>query len=190
MTNRKRLLFAAFAFGVFAQESENRIFAPPANALFPEDAPVRLIARIAAGAELKVDGAAVAVESPHAGVATAELKLAPGAHSITLGDQTVKIAVGTPEDGMAHFRSHPPTATCENCHAVRNGRWRFLRASLSNVCSNCHAKDAFPAKHTHTMDLLPDCQMCHDPHGSTVAGHMKMSREKACQQCHSLQGKQ
>jgi predicted CXXCH cytochrome family protein len=164
---------------------DSRILAPPPNALFPEGSAVRLIARLDEGAVVKVDGKAIAVESPHKGVATAELKLGAGAHEVAAGSQSVKFAVGPPREGFKPFVPHPPANTCTSCHTVRNERWRFLRASLANVCSQCHSKETFPAKHTHTMDLLPDCQMCHDPHGSTAAGHMKMDKAKACKQCHS-----
>lgn len=160
-----------------------QIYAPPDNS--QHDGKVRIIAQTEGKGDLKLDGKAIQTESPHPGVATAELTLDKGIHTLELGDQRVRFAI-QPADGFTPFRPHPPVAQCTSCHAVRNNRWRFTRASLSNVCSACHSKDTFPAKHTHGMDLLPDCQMCHNPHGSTAAGHMKLSREKACQQCHSL----
>ncbi|MFN7921687.1 MAG: cytochrome c3 family protein [Bryobacteraceae bacterium] len=170
---------------VIAFAQDNLILAPPPDSAFPPG-PVRLIARVAGESAVKLDGEAVKVESPHPGVVTAELQPAPGTHEITLGDQKVRFAVGK-ADGFTAFRPHPPSNSCTTCHAVRNGRWRFVRASLSNVCSQCHSKETFPAKHTHQMDLLPDCQLCHNPHGSTAAGHMKLARDAACKQCHSLQ---
>jgi predicted CXXCH cytochrome family protein len=178
------LLLAASAL---AQDDAGRILAPPDAARFKPGEPIRLIARVPAGAAIQVDGAPVATDSPHQGVATAELKLASGAHTIALGNQTVRIAVGDGIDGTKPFRPHPPVSDCTSCHAVRNGRWRYQRASLSNVCSKCHSAATFQPRHTHEMGLLPDCQMCHDPHGSTAAAHMKMDRDTACRQCHALQ---
>ena len=182
------MALAAMALCAAAQEPvDNRIFAPPAGARFPAGASVRVIARMAPGAEMKLDGVPLSMESPHPGVATLELKLTPGAHTFQLGDQSIRVVAGDGVDEGKPFRAHPPVSNCGACHTVRNGRWRFLRASLSNVCSQCHAKETFPARHTHAMDVLPDCQMCHDPHGSTAAAHLKMDRDAACRQCHSLQ---
>ncbi|MEZ5404260.1 MAG: cytochrome c3 family protein [Bryobacteraceae bacterium] len=177
-----RLAAALMAVAALAQDA--RVLAPPDGAVFAEGAAIRVIARVPEGAAVTVDGKPAALESPHAGVAAGVVKLGPGEHRIAAGGSAVKIAVG---GGAATFRAHPPVDDCTSCHMVRGGRWRFLRASLSNVCSNCHAKDAFAAKHTHQMDTLPDCQMCHDAHGGTAAALMKMSRDKACAQCHSLQ---
>lgn len=174
------LALVCLAWALSAQES-NQIFSPPEGAVFAGG--VRLIARTDGKAELLLDGRKVEVQSPHPGVVTALVKPPDGAHELALGDQKVRFQVG----GTATFRPHTPVENCTTCHMARNGRWRFVRASLSSVCSQCHSRDAFPAKHTHLMDVLPDCQLCHDPHGSTAAAHLKMDKEKACKQCHSLQ---
>jgi predicted CXXCH cytochrome family protein len=162
------------------------ILAPPEGAAFPAGSAVRFIGR--GDGPLKLDGQPVETKSPHPGVQTAELKPPAGEHTIQFGGQTLKLFVGAgaPADTKA-FRPHPPANQCETCHAVRNGNWRFVRASLSGVCSACHAKEAFPAKHTHEMAVLADCQLCHNPHGSTAAAHLKLSKDAACKQCHSLQ---
>ena len=40
-------------------------------------------------------------------------------------------------------------------------------------------------KVTHSNDeVLADCVLCHNPHGSTEEFHLKMPRETACKQCH------
>ena len=180
-------VFALAAALVVAQDPPP-ILAPPEGAVFSAGSAVRFIAR--GDGALKVDGQAAETKSPHTGVHTAELKPAAGAHTIEFGGQTLKIFVGpaaSAPEGMKAFRPHPPANQCETCHAVRNGNWRFIRASLSNVCSACHAKEAFQAKHTHEMAVLADCQLCHNPHGSTADKHLKLSKDAACKQCHSLQ---
>jgi predicted CXXCH cytochrome family protein len=159
----------------------DQIFSPPEGAVFK--GAVRVIARTAGTSQLKLDGQKVDAQSPHQSVLTALVKPAEGAHELTLGDQKVRFSVGS----AATFRAHAPVENCASCHMIRNGRWRFVRASLATVCSQCHDKEAFPARHTHQMDVLPDCQLCHDPHGSTAAAQLKMEKEKACKQCHSLQ---
>lgn len=186
MTRFAVAALAVFALGTAAAD-ESIIFSPPANAVFAQG-PVRLVARAGVGAKPMVDGKPMAVESPHPGVLTAEWPLAPGAHELALGGQTVRffVGAGAPAE-FKPFREHPAMqAGCETCHAVRNGEWRFKRASLANVCSACHDKAAFQAKHTHETGVLQDCQMCHAPHGSTEVASLKMPKEKACQICHPL----
>jgi predicted CXXCH cytochrome family protein len=176
----------AVVVAALAQEGGNEIFSPPAGSSWGKGK-VRLVARVAAGAKPMIDGKPVTVESPFRDVLKADLEVGPGAHELTLGDQKAPFFVGPGGGGeFRPFKDHPPMqAGCDTCHAVRNDAWRFKRLSLTAVCSQCHAKDTFVAKHTHEMGILPDCQMCHTPHGGTTAGFLKMSKEKACKQCHS-----
>jgi predicted CXXCH cytochrome family protein len=170
-----------------AADDGPEIFSPPANAAFPSGE-VRLVARASGEMKPLLDGKPVSVESPHPGVLKALLKLANGPHELTLGERTTRFFVGpnAPAE-FKPFRDHPPMqATCETCHMVRNGAWRFQRISLTGVCSQCHSKETFAAKHTHEMGIVPDCQMCHAPHGSTAAASLKLPKEKACRLCHPL----
>jgi predicted CXXCH cytochrome family protein len=181
MPRLSRWAVSVAALACVAQE-ESAILAPPNHAAF-DKGPVRIIAR---SGEIKVDGAAVKVESPVSGMATASLELAPGPHEVSVGKDVVRVFVGAgAPTGFKPFRPHPAMASCDNCHAVKDGEWVFKRASLATVCSRCHARDKFPAKHTHEMGVLADCQICHDPHGSTEVGHMKRAKEVACKQCHN-----
>ena len=180
-------LFAAFAIVAFAAEEPGAILAPPLDSAHSSAAPVRFIGR--GTGPLKLDGAIVTTQSPHPGVQTAELKPAqPGIHTLEFEGQSVRFSTGPAPETFAAFRPHPPANQCETCHAVRNGRWRFQRVSLASVCSQCHSKDTFQAKHTHEMGVLTDCQLCHNPHGSTAAvpAHLKLPRDAACKQCHAL----
>lgn len=166
--------------------AESAILAPTDKSVVPGD--VRLVARHDGKPEVLVDGKPVAVESPHAGVLWASLRLAPGAHEIQLtGGPGIQVHVGDGAPaGWPKFRTHPPGgAACGACHAVRNGEWAFAKASLVGVCFACHDRAAFPKTHTHEPGIVPDCQMCHSPHGSTVARHLKMNREAACKLCHN-----
>ena len=170
---------------------------PPLSSHAAASGPVRFIGRGAATAELKLDGKAIALTSPHEGVFTAEIGPgAPGVHELEFEGQKLRFAVTGPGGGAVTipdefkaFRPHPPANQCQTCHLVRAGRWRFQRVSLASVCSQCHARETFPAKHTHEMAVLTDCQLCHNPHGSTAAvpAHLKLSRDVACKQCHALQ---
>lgn len=166
--------------------AESAIYAPVDKSVVAGE--VRIVARHDGKAEVLIDGKAVQVESPHAGVIFANVKLPPGAHEIALaGGPSIRVHVGegAPE-GWQKFREHPPGgAACTACHAARNGEWAFAKASLVGVCFACHDRTAFPTSHTHEPGIVPDCQMCHSPHGSTVSRHMKMSREAACKLCHN-----
>jgi len=177
-------------FGVVlcgAAEEGPEIFSPPPNAAFPVGG-VRLVARAPGGMKPLLDGKPVNTESPHPGVLRAELKAGNGVHELALGQRKVRFFVGP--DAPAEFkpfRDHPPMrAACDTCHAVRNGAWRFQRVSLTGVCSQCHSKETFAVKHTHEMGIVPDCQMCHAPHGSTEIASLKLPKEKACRLCHAL----
>lgn len=179
-------IFGLIALLAQAADEPGPILAPPVDSAHPAGATVRFIGRGAG--PLKVDGATVATQSPHDGVQTAELKaLAPGVHTLEFEGQALRFSSG-PAAGFTAFRAHPPANQCETCHAVRNGRWRFQRVSLASVCSQCHARETFQVKHTHEMAVLTDCQLCHNPHGSTTAvpAHLKLSRDVACKQCHAL----
>jgi predicted CXXCH cytochrome family protein len=180
-------LVALLGMGVALSEDTVEIFSPVEGAAYASGV-VRLVALAGADAKPAVDGKPVEAKSPHAGVLQAELRLAAGVHELTLGDKKVRFSAGVPAGGeFKPFRDHPPMqAGCDSCHAVRNGAWRFQRASLASVCGQCHEKEKFVAKHTHDMGILTDCQMCHAPHGSTAVAHLKLGREKACAQCHSL----
>lgn len=183
--SRLAVLLAALVCG--AAETGPEIFSPPANAAFASGE-VRLVARTAGELKPLLDGKPVNVESPHPGVVRAVLKVENGAHELVLGEQKVRFFVGpnAPAE-FKPFRDHPAMqAGCETCHAVRNGAWRFQRVSLTGVCSACHSKETFAARHTHEMGIVPDCQMCHAPHGSTETASLKLPKEKACRLCHAL----
>lgn len=184
MPHRPRLILLLAALACVAQD-EPAILAPPKGATFARG-PVRFIARIENGAQPRLDGKALTGESPVPGMVTAELVVGPGAHEIVLGKETVRFFVGAGASAeFKPFRFHPPMANCNTCHAVKNGEWAFQKPSLVTLCSQCHDRDKFAAKHTHVIGVLADCQICHDPHGSTEVGHLKKSKEVACKQCHS-----
>ena len=112
-------------------------------------------------------------------------KVPAGKHTLILKDGGVEKRVefmgGT---GLPEFRVHPPAATCDTCHAVKDGAWSFKSIVLSDSCFTCHDSGKFPTAHTHVPEILPDCQLCHQPHGSAAAKHLKMKKEVACKQCH------
>lgn len=166
--------------------AESLILAPADQTAVPAE--VRLIARHQGKPEFLVDGKPLAAESPLAGVLHLTVTLAPGPHEIALdGGPRIRVHSGPGAPAAWQpFRAHPPGgAPCTACHAVRNGEWSFARASLVGVCFACHDRAAFPKTHTHEPGIVPDCQMCHSPHGSVKARHLKLEREAACKLCHN-----
>ncbi|HUQ93726.1 MAG TPA: cytochrome c3 family protein [Bryobacteraceae bacterium] len=179
------ILLAAVACG--AQEGP-LLFTPTDKSVVAPGS-LRVIGK-ASMAQLTLDGKAVPVTSPAAGVIHAELKLSPGPHELILkgagGEARSVFFVGKEHQDWKMFRAHPPAAPgCDTCHAVKDGEWALKRATLSPICHTCHDKARFPATHTHNTDILTDCQNCHHPHGSAVKGHLKQPKEVVCKQCHS-----
>jgi len=181
----KRFRFLLLLVGIgSAQGPERVIFSPADQSVVKGD--LRVVA--SGQGELLLDGKAVETQSPVAGVQHASVKVSPGAHELTFdGGPAVKFHAGDGAPaGWKEFRVHPPGgAACETCHAIKNGAWAFTKASLVGVCFACHNREAFPKTHTHEPGIVPDCQMCHSPHGSTAAAHLKMPKETACKQCHN-----
>ena len=141
-----------------------------------------IIAR--SGAPLLLDGKPVDAKRPGPGALAAEVHLAPGLHELSAGGQTIRFFAGpNPPAGFQAYRLHPPSgASCETCHAVRDGAWEFRGAETS--CLGCHDLKKFPVTHTHNTEVLAECGLCHDPHGSTGKFHLKFVRETACKLCH------
>lgn len=183
--NQGRLRMAVLAFTLTCVgEEDPSLLAPPDGAVFAKG-PVRFIARAEATAAIQLDGKPLKYESPAEGVATANLELEPGAHEIVFGKEKARffVGAGSPAE-MKPFRFHPPMASCDTCHAIKNGVWAWKRASLVTLCGQCHEKEKFVAKHTHEPGIIADCQICHNPHGSTAESHLKKTKEVACKQCH------
>jgi predicted CXXCH cytochrome family protein len=117
--------------------------------------------------------------------ATTDLKLAQGMHELALGDQKIRVFVKgaePPPDGWTVFRTHPPAAACSACHVAKEGGGEVK--SYETSCAGCHQLANFAKTHTHAPTVLEECQLCHQPHGSTVRFHLKLTKEIACKQCH------
>ena len=190
MPLRRGLTWLLAALFCYAQEPPpTSILSPPANSAHPAG-PVRVIARGARGAKLLLDGAAVTATSPAPGVLSASITPKPGEHTLEIAgakdSQKVRFFSGAgAREPFLPFRAHPPVETCTSCHALKDGEWAFARPSLGGICFGCHDREAFPGTHSHVPGVLADCQLCHDPHGSTAKGQLKMSKETACKQCHN-----
>ena len=196
MTRLLLALLCAFAGAVPAQDpAAPAILSPVADTVVDPSQPLRVIAK-AGGKQpaLLLDGKPVSsAVSPAPGVVHAELTgLAAGPHEIAVrgedgAEARVRFTIGT--GGGPAFKPHPPSgmATCDSCHAVKEGVWAMKRITLAPLCGQCHDREAFPKVHTHNTDILTDCQNCHLPHGSSAAAkaHLQKPKEVVCKQCHS-----
>jgi predicted CXXCH cytochrome family protein len=158
-------------------------FFRPANDTFVKNGPVSVIAKGAG--ELRLDGKPVKSERPVADVVTANVTPGAGAHTLSLGSTTIRFWVGQPTDPVyKEFKPHPPVASCDACHVVKDGEWQIKGGSAGENCLGCHDRAAFPKIHQHNPEVLQDCQLCHFPHGSAAKSHLRVLKAAACKQCH------
>jgi predicted CXXCH cytochrome family protein len=174
-------LFAAFAL---AQE-EGVIVRPTDGAAVPEGEVIVLAA--APGGRLELDGQPVDAAAPFPNVLHANLSPSAGEHTLALvwegGRKEIRFFAGAnPPETYRLFRPHPPTEVeCTQCHGLsRRGRFRFVGG-----CFNCHKQEQFAGFHQHVPDVLEECGLCHNAHGSTTKAHLTLPRETACKQCHN-----
>lgn len=181
-----RVIVFLAAIGIlgYAQAPEGPRILRPLDRTVLKPGPLAIIARGAG--ELRLDGKPLATAQPAPEVVTATITPGPGLHELALGDRKLQFFVGATKapSGWKAYRPHPPAATCETCHAVKDGAWGFQAVPLSTNCFGCHDQKSFPVGHAHNAEVLAECQLCHDPHGSTEKFHLKMPRETACKQCH------
>lgn len=174
------------------EDTGPRFFRPLDKTAAPAG-PLSIVARGGAGAQLFLDGKLLMAERPGPGALTAVVRLTPGRHELRLKDGAAEQRIeffatgaGAPlaPAGFAAFRVHPPAASCDVCHVAKQDRWGFKGPALSESCHGCHEASRFPAFHQHTPDALPDCQLCHQPHGAAAAKLLKFGKDVACKQCH------
>jgi predicted CXXCH cytochrome family protein len=169
-----------------AEEEAGRILRPVEHAAF-RSGPVEVIATAPEGV-LELDGVRVAADRPFPNVLHARVEVKPGVHTLVLswpgGRKQIQFSMGsdTPR-GFQAFRAHPPPAgaPCTQCHELsRRGRFVF-----KGGCLDCHESGGFANAHTHTPEVLSECGLCHNAHGSITARHLLHTKEVACKQCHN-----
>ncbi len=182
----KSLLAMALAgVVVWAQEpAANRILRPTEGSSLP-NGKIEGIAKVAKSGAVFIDGIPVATKQNAPGVLTFSINTPNGSHTLELkydgGSEKLTFTSGKSEHP---FSIHPPAASCETCHAIKESTWAFKNDILEKTCSGCHNLKEFAKTHQHNLEQLADCALCHNPHGSSEAFHMKYLRKVACKQCH------
>lgn len=176
------------------QASETPGIMRPTDHSVLETGEVQIIAR--SGAEVLLDGQPVSItKSSLLPGGVLSLRLPAGRHELLwrslTTQQRVQFFVAAPDNasgapaGWKVYRAHPPLAECQTCHAVTGKKTEaFTKPQLSETCFTCHDQKAFVGAHAHNDEVLADCLLCHNPHGSSEKFHLKMPRDLACKQCH------
>lgn len=186
MTARVIVVVAALTSCLPAADEAGRIMRPVDKAALPSGT-VNIIASAPEG-KLELDGKPVAAEKPFPNVLHANAEVTPGKHSLALiwADGRKEISFFTGPNAPAEYqayKAHPPVpdVKCTQCHEVtRRGRFHF-----KGGCFDCHNREPFAKVHTHNADVLAECGLCHNAHGSTTKAHLMYTKEVSCKQCHN-----
>lgn len=171
---------------IAAAEDRGKIMRPADKSVIASG-PVDIVAT-APGGVLELDGARIEAKARFPDVLHATVEPKPGTHTLSLiwegGRKDIRFHTGPNSPaGFEPFRHHPPGggAECTQCHELsRRGRFVF-----KGGCFDCHQDAAFAKVHTHTAEVLRECGLCHNAHGSTAAKHLLYTKEIACKQCHN-----
>ena len=187
------LLFVVFTEAITltsAQTPETAGILRPTDQAVLETEEVQVIAR---PGELWLDGKSLKERQTQAMRQALSLRIPAGRHELIWknGD--------TSSENSIHCQN-----LCEHCGSARveslqgassSGRMSELsrgkgsrefsrRSPLQRHASRVTSKSTFAAGHAHNDEVLAECVLCHNPHGSTEKFHLKMTRETACKQCH------
>lgn len=172
-----------------AQEREKAGILRPIDQSVLDSEEVQIIAR---AGEIWLDGKSLKGRQTLGSRRLLTLRITPGRHELVWKNadalQKVQFMVTTSgktavPPGWKVYRAHPPQAECQNCHAG-DQPGDFKKITVGETCFMCHEQKTFAAGHAHNDEVLAECVLCHNPHGSTEKFHLKMTREMACKQCH------
>jgi len=147
-------------------------------------------------AALRVDGELHRWEPFEPPVRVARVSLYCGPNTLQIGRKRVEVFVaetalepGGPE-GWPMWRGHPMdgsgTARCGDCHEIegRGDGAALGRFAGHKACFKCHDSVDFEAIHSHPLEPIEACQMCHAIHGSKEKALLKAPAKKLCDECH------
>ena len=186
------LLFVVFTKVISltnAQAPETAGILRPTDQAVLETEEVQVISR---PGELWLDGKSIREPQTQPMRQPLSLRIPHGRHELIWknGDthQRIQFIVKTSGNTMVPpewktYKAHPPQAECQSCHASKQPGV-FKKTTVAETCFTCHEQRTFAAGHAHNDEILAECVLCHNSHGSTEKFHLKMTRETACKQCH------
>lgn len=145
---------------------------------------------------LEVDGEQYEWEPFEPPLRVSHVSLYPGRNKLRIGARELEIFVagnadqpGGPE-GWQVWRNHPISGhgakRCTACHETEQRSERISVGELKSykACFECHRSVEFEAIHSHPLEPIEHCQMCHSLHGSTRKALLKAPIKKLCADCH------
>ena len=126
-------------------------------------------------------------------VLVAAATLAPGKHVAAVGARKTEFFVDTSEDrakapaDWPTFRPHPgEVANCALCHDLKETRDGQSLGPVREpkACFVCHDLDEFKLIHSHRVESLAACRMCHISHGGTTKAALVGKIKPLCLECH------
>lgn len=144
---------------------------------------------------LEVNGQAVQWDEFFSPVRVARLRLPPGVYEIRVGDRKLDVVVAMnekehdgPEDWRYHYRHRlkSTAARCGDCHETerQDGQTSVGDLKSHEACMKCHTEIDFEVTHSHILEPLQECWMCHSLHGSTSKSLLKAPMRTLCEKCH------
>jgi len=144
---------------------------------------------------LEVNGKRYEWEAFRAPLHVARVRLSPGVYEFRIGDRQREIAVALnedehdgPEDWPIH-RYHKidrDKNRCADCHRTRNEDDQITVGELKSheACLECHNSIEFDVIHSHPLEPIQDCHMCHSLHNSVRKGLLRAPAKQLCAECH------
>ena len=182
------------------QTPREKAAADKAKVVFPPDHAVLLSGTfdvITRGAEatLKVDGMPRQWGAFTGPVQVAQVGLGPGLHELRIGDRRLEIVVALnaeehdgPNDWevFEHHSVGDGEDRCADCHETERQGGQVAVGQLMpyTACFECHDFVDFDVTHSHPLEPLEHCQMCHALHGSSRKGLLKAPAKQLCDECH------
>lgn len=144
---------------------------------------------------LAVDGKAREWEPFQPPLRVAHVRLSPGMHEIRIGDRRREVVVALNEEeydaprDWAVYRHHEMKHNeqgCADCHQTgkQNGRITVGELKSYEACFECHEPVDFDVIHSHPLDPIEHCEICHALHGSPRKALLKAPVKKLCADCH------
>ncbi|MCP5368710.1 MAG: DmsE family decaheme c-type cytochrome [Hyphomicrobiales bacterium] len=113
-----------------------------------------------------------------------------GGHDAVLDRRTQpKVCLHCHKPEGVHLNRHEGKVICSDCHESHGsgGPAMMNRQTVNDTCFACHAEKRGPFVWSH-QPVTENCTYCHAPHGSNIAGLLKVRVPFLCHECHEPGG--